>query len=246
VLQDAVSELVGMPTLKVLSRVLDIEERKLTEKEQCDLGARLITAQEEERARISRELHDDIGQRVALLIFELHELSLRAGELDLGTGEQLQHLYESAKEIASAVHELSHKLHPAILLKVGLRAAIQNLCRHVEQCGVAVQFTAKDIPTKLGDDVSLCIFRVTQEALNNVLKHSGAHQVSVELVGQSRSVRVRIVDSGQGFDPKRGDSHAGLGLLSMRERVHLMGENSRLRLDQRGAPRLRSKFPWFR
>jgi signal transduction histidine kinase len=207
----------------VVSKVVDISEPKRTDKERLDLGARLIAAQEEERAHISRELHDDVGQRVALLTIELQELAQQSAEVAPEQAKRLERLLENAKGIAFAIHQLSHKLHPVVLSMVGLRAAIRGVCSDMERQGLAVKFTAQNIPSPLPNDVSLCLFRIAQEALNNVRKHSGAKEVQVEIVGGTDSVRMRIADSGRGFDPKSSRFHAGLGLLSMNERVQLVG-----------------------
>jgi PAS domain S-box-containing protein len=219
---EAVRDAVGR-TVHLQGTVQDITERKQAERERLDLSARLITAQEEERSRIARELHDDLSQRLALLAIGLHELSQKPPKSKLEITASLRNLGERTNEIASDVHRLSSRLHPSILVRVGLVAAIRSLCNEIKQHGVDATLRYRDVPEALPNDVSMCLFRIAQEALANVVKHSGATQAEIELVGSVDHVRMRIADSGRGFDPTANDYRAGLGLLSMKERMRLVG-----------------------
>jgi PAS domain S-box-containing protein len=200
---------------------IDMTDRKRVEKERLDLSARLITAQEEERSRIARELHDSVSQRLALLAIKLHELSQKPPASKSKTTASLRALWEQTGEIATDIHHLSSRLHPSILTRIGLVAAVRSLCAELKQHGIDATLSYRNVPSFIPDDISLCLFRVAQEALSNVVQHSGAKQVWVEISGELGQLEMRIADSGHGFDPSN-DDHAGLGLLSMKERVRLV------------------------
>jgi signal transduction histidine kinase len=182
-----------------------------------DLGGRLLHAQDSERARIARELHDDVSQQMALLEIDL-ELLGRTLDDPSATADALGR----ARSVARSVHDLSHRLHPAKLRLIGLTAALKGLQRELSQAGVPIAFTSEDVPATLPPDVTLCLFRVAQEALQNAVKHSGARNIAMHVRGSPEHVALAIVDDGAGFDVKRawGD---GLGLLSMKERVEAAG-----------------------
>ena len=182
-----------------------------------DLGGRLLRAQDSERARLARELHDDVSQQLALLEIDLEQLGSSPDNSAL-TGEAL----DRARSIARSVHDLSHRLHPAKLRLIGLVAALKGLQREVSQAGIPVTFTHDDVPAALPPELTLCLFRVAQEALQNALKHSGADNVAVHLGATSEDVTLSITDNGTGFDV-RTSAARGLGLLSMKERVEAAG-----------------------
>jgi signal transduction histidine kinase len=180
------------------------------------LAGRLIATQEEERHRIARELHDDLGQKVALLNIEVSEISRKME----GRGQQaaLERLTEQAADIARDLRALSHELHPSHLDIVGLVASIRSLCAEVAQkCECQVTFSAGDVTNPIDPNVALCLYRVTQEALHNVAKHSRATRACVRLTQGPADLHLQIDDNGIGFDAAA--VHAGLGLASMRERV---------------------------
>ena len=182
-----------------------------------DLGGRLLQAQDSERARLARELHDDVSQQLALLEIDLELLSRNPDNTTL-TGEAL----DRARSVARSVHDLSHRLHPAKLRLIGLAAALKGLQREVSQAGIPVTFTHDSVPATLQPDLTLCLFRVAQEALQNALKHSGAGRVAMHLGLASDHLTLSIVDDGTGFDVGAA-SGRGLGLLSMVERVEAAG-----------------------
>jgi PAS domain S-box-containing protein len=182
-----------------------------------DLAGRLIASQEAERQRVARELHDDVSQKVALLNIEIDRLATRA-ELK-GYRAHLQRLSTRASEIATDVHNLSHELHPSKLHALGLVTTIEILCRDVAlRGGVHIDFSHDTLPEPIDADVSLCLYRVTQEALHNVVKHSRARQATVRLSSDEDYLLLHVADSGIGFDAEH-TGHGGLGLVSMRERV---------------------------
>ena len=199
----------------------DITDQKLAQEALEKIGGKLIEAQEEERSRIARELHDDICQRLALLSMELEQAN--RGANGLGGSQKIEEIRRHCAQIATDVQALSHKLHSSKLEYLGLTAAVRSFCHEFsEQYGVSVQFADDNVPNSLPREISLSLFRVTQEALQNALKHSGANQFSVTLRGASNEVQLEISDSGAGFDVEKATPARGLGLVSMQERVHLV------------------------
>jgi signal transduction histidine kinase len=180
-----------------------------------DLWSRLLRAQETERSRIARELHDDIGQQLAILTMDLDQI----GGADRDDARRLAtEAVVRAREIASDLHDLSHRLHPARLRLLGLVDSLQALRLELSQSGMAIVFTHDNVPSTLPSDLTLCLFRVAQEVLQNAIKYSKATKVSIHLDGRSNGVTLSIIDDGVGFDVD-AVWHKGLGLVSMRERV---------------------------
>jgi PAS domain S-box-containing protein len=202
----------------------DITERKKSEEKLAALRSRLARAQEEERARIARDLHDDTGQRLALLSIDLEQLKQASIELKSSLTHQLESLVQAASEITSDVHNVSRRLHPSQVELLGLQAALSNFCKDfAARNGMQIEFVNDGVQQKPKPDVSLCLFRVAQEAIRNVQKHSGARRAGVHLDEISGSLRLRISDQGSGFDAESHDLPQGLGLLSMQERLHTLG-----------------------
>jgi PAS domain S-box-containing protein len=199
----------------------DITDQKLAQEALEKIGGKLIEAQEEERSRIARELHDDICQRLALLSMELEQAN--RGSNGSSSSPKLEEIRRHCAQIAGDVQALSHKLHSSKLEYLGLAAAIRSFCREFsQQHDVIVQFSDETVPSFLPRDISLSLFRVTQEALQNALKHSGAKQFSVRLQGSTNEIQLEVNDRGVGFDVERTKLDSGLGLVSMEERVHLV------------------------
>ena len=180
-----------------------------------DLGARLLQAQDSERSRIARELHDDISQQVALLSIDL-ELLLGAVQPDTEplAGEALNR----AQDLARSVHDLSHRLHPTKLRLIGLVPALQALQRELSRSDTTIAFTHEGVPANLPLDLTLSVFRVVQEAVQNALKHGRARTVTVDLRGGSNVLALTVSDDGVGFDVDAAWGE-GLGLISMGERI---------------------------
>jgi signal transduction histidine kinase len=190
-----------------------------------DLGSRLLQAQETERSRIARELHDDINQQVALLTMDLEVVGVADhDEVKRLAAEALAR----AQEIGKSVHDLSHRLHPAKLRLIGLVAALQALRLELSQSGIAIAFTHDNVPSTLSADVTLCLFRVVQEALQNAIKYSKAREVSVHLAGSPLGLTLSVVDDGAGFDVDAVWGK-GLGLVSMKERLEAIGGSLEIR-----------------
>ena len=176
-----------------------------------DLGARLLNAQESERARIARELHDDISQQMALLQIDLE---LLGGTAQGDAVAMADDAVNRAQDIARSVHELSHRLHPAKLRLMGLVSALKGLQRELSQSGLTATFTHDAIPATLPAELTLCLFRIAQEALQNAAKHSGTARVAVRLNCGDNGLALTIEDEGVGFDVSAG-WRRGLGLISM-------------------------------
>ena len=202
---------------------LDITDRKLAEEALSSVSRRLIEAQEQERTWIARELHDDINQRIAMLAVDLDVLQQEPAHSEVELHNRLDELRVRLAEIGSEIQAISHRLHSSKLEYLGLVAAGKGFCKEVaEHNKVIVDFTAEDIPSSVPQDVSLVLFRVLQESLNNGIKHSGAEHFEVQLRGMSGNIQLKVRDHGIGFDAAAAMVSRGLGLISMRERVSLV------------------------
>jgi signal transduction histidine kinase len=184
-----------------------------------DLGSRLLNAQESERSRIARELHDDISQQLAVLNIDLQRLR----QTVRGPGEALcAEAGTLVQDITTSVRDLSHRLHPVRLGLLGLVGALDGLRREMAQPGVSITFTHENIPPTLPSDLTLCLFRIAQEALQNACKYSRARNVSVDLRVLPEGIALTIVDDGVGFDVEAVWGR-GLGLISAQERIEGIG-----------------------
>jgi PAS domain S-box-containing protein len=196
----------------------DITLRKQMEEALTGIGRKLIAAQEQERARIGRELHDDIAQRLALLAIELQQLQENPSEMQ----ERVQALRKRTSEIANDVQALSHELHSSKLEYLGAVAGIKSWCREFgERQGVEIKFKA-DVDSAIPSEIGVTLLRILQEALQNAVKHSGVKRLEVELSEQSNEIHLKISDAGKGFEIEEARQSRGLGLASMEERVRLV------------------------
>ena len=211
---------------------VDITERKLSEESLQSLSGRLIRAQEEERARIARELHDDFSQRMALQSIGLGQLWKRLPESEVEERARVWKMLKGSQDMTDDMHSLSHQLHSSKLEHVGLVAALDGLCREIgEKYRIDIQFTNCEFPVNLPKDVALCLFRVAQEALGNVVKHSQSKNAHVELGANENGVSLRIKDEGKGFDPHDSNPSAGIGLVGMTERLRLVAGRLSIRSE---------------
>jgi PAS domain S-box-containing protein len=202
---------------------IDITDLKRAEEALSTVSRRLIDAQEEERTRIARELHDDISQRIALQALNLESLKealpASATELERGIGE----VQDQISDLARDIEGLSHRLHSSKLDYLGLEVAAAGFCKEVsERQGVEIDFNCENVPKRLSQEISLCLFRVMQEALQNAIKHSGSRHFDVSLRGGLNEIQLTVLDSGIGFDPEKSMNGRGLGLTSMKERLKLV------------------------
>jgi signal transduction histidine kinase len=205
-----------------------------------DLGGRLLTAQEAERSRIARELHDDIGQQLALLEIDLELLDSAAPEKANEIVDEAQH---RAHTIAKSVSALSHRLHPAKLRLIGLVSALHGLQRDLARSDLSIAVEDKNVPPALPPDLTVCLFRVAQEALQNALKYSKARQVTLRLRGEADQVVLTIVDDGVGFDVDEAWGR-GLGLISMEERLEALGGSVDIRSKGGGGTAIEVRVPF--
>ena len=218
--------LLVLASLSLLIIYLLFEPKRLhaARNEQMRLSGMLINAQEVERARVASELHDDFSQRLAILSLGLETAAEMVPESPAEANRQMHELVNSASELGADLHTLSHRLHSATLEKLGLTAGVGALCEEfTAQRGIQVVFSHKDVPRSVLPEVSLCLFRIVQEGLRNVQKHSGAAQAKVRIERMGDTLHLSISDEGAGCDVKDGAGRQGLGLWSMRERVRLVG-----------------------
>jgi signal transduction histidine kinase len=204
-----------------------------------DLGARLLDAQETERSRIARELHDDISQQMALLTIDLE---LLGASVEPPSEKLAGETLTRAHSIAKSVHDLSHRLHPAKLRLIGLVSALHALRQELSQSGIAIDFTHANVPATLPPDLTLCLFRIVQEALQNAIKYSRARKVWVTLSGVPDALALTIADDGVGFDVEAAWGK-GLGLVSMRERLEAIGGTLRISSKPGDGTRLEATVP---
>jgi len=206
--------------------------KKTLDDSRSRVSRRLVDAEEQERARIARELHDDINQQLALLAVNLdcmkQGLSTSAAELRCEIGEASK----TVKDLVNDVQALSHRLHSSKLEVLGLAKAAAGFCRELAQrLGLEIEFHAENVPEELPTEISFCLFRVLQEALQNASKYSGSRRFQTSLVGGSNEILLTVRDPGIGFDPEEAMKGSGLGLTSMRERMRLV--DGTLSIDSR-------------
>ena len=206
-----------------IGSAIDVTDRKLAQQALERISGQLIEAQEKERSRIARDLHDDICQRLALLSMEIDQANRISEASPATTQNTLDEIRKHCSEIAVDVQSLSHRLHSSRLDYLGIGAAIRGFCQEFSrQHKVHIEFTEKHVPTDLPNEISLCLFRVTQEALHNAVKYSGVGEFAVELTAAAGEIQLVVRDSGAGFDVEAAKRGGGLGLVSMQERVHLV------------------------
>ena len=207
----------------VLSVIADITERKQAEEAMASFSRRLLEAQEAERTRIARELHDDINQRLALVAVTLKTTQQTLPNAAGKASSLLDEAGGRVCDLANDIQALSHRLHSSKLEYLGLEAAASGFCKELaKRQNVEIDFQCDALPEDLPREVSLCLFRVLQEALHNAVKYSGVNRFEVSLHGALREIQLRVHDPGAGFDAKMASNGNGLGLTSMRERLKLV------------------------
>jgi signal transduction histidine kinase len=200
------------------------KQLELAKERQRHLSGMLINAGEKERSRVASELHDDFSQRVALIALKLENLEETISPLSKEANLQIRELANSTSELGVDLHTLSHQLHSSTLESLGLVSAIRALCNEFSaQQAVEVDFTSDGTPRSIHPDAALCIFRIVQEGLRNIKKHSGAQQALVRLRVTDAKLNVRVIDKGCGFDMNEVRHREGLGVRTMEERVRLLG-----------------------
>jgi PAS domain S-box-containing protein len=202
---------------------VDITDRKLAEDALATMGRRLIEAHEEERRWIARELHDDIVQRIALVAVELERRDSGAPTSTIDMPDHIQQALHRLSDLGKDVQALSHRLHSSKLEYLGFVNAAKSFCRELsEQRKVQIEFKHSDVPPGIPKEISLCLFRVLQEALQNAVKHSARQDFTVEVHGTKEGINLTVNDSGIGFDWQDAMNRRGIGLISMRERLRLV------------------------
>jgi signal transduction histidine kinase len=230
--------------LRMIGIVADINERKLAEAALASMSQRLIEAQEQERTRIARELHDDIGQRLALLAIELEELQQNSPDLPVEVRSRVVELQKQTSHIATDIQSLSHELHSSKLQYLGIAVAMRSFCKEFgEQQKVEIDFEIHDLPSPLSPAISLCFFRVLQEALHNAAKHSRVRHFEVRLWGTSGEIHLTVRDSGAGFDTDAARKGRGLGLTSMQERLKLVDGELSIDSHLKGGTTIHARVP---
>jgi signal transduction histidine kinase len=230
--------------LRIIGVVADVTERKRAEEALAGVNRKLIEAQEIERTRIARELHDDIGQRLALLTIELEQLRQKFPDLPAELLHRIGDLRNHSSGIATDVQSLSHELHSSKLEYLGIVMAMKGFCKELsEQHNVEIAFAHDGIPRTLPQEISLCLFRVLQEALHNAVKHSAARHIEVEVRGATDAIALTVRDSGVGFDPEATMNNRGLGLVSMQERVGLVRGEISITSKPTGGTEIRVRVP---
>jgi signal transduction histidine kinase len=211
--------------------MVETGKRRVAESALKDVSRYLIGTAEQERRRIARELHDDVNQKMALLSIELDRLQSDIAFSHPALRERLSHLLRDANAISSDISRVSHELHSSALEFLGLVPALRRLCRDFsEHHDTHVAFKAAEATGVISPELSLCLFRIAQECLTNVARHSGARSVDVQLMRQGiHGLQLTVIDDGRGFDASKVDEKGGLGIISMRERLRLVGGHLTLR-----------------
>jgi PAS domain S-box-containing protein len=224
-------------TLNYTGFIQDISERKQAEemlreheKELMMLTGRLISTQEEELRRLSRELHDDLTQRLAVLAMDAGMIEKQLRPLKTPAAQETRDLKGKLIEVSEVVHDLSRQLHPSILDDLGLAQAVQSECAvFTRRTGITLSFKAHDVSDSIPNGIALCIYRVIQEGLRNIATHAKTNEARIILQGIDGSVDLLIQDLGIGFDVREVKEKPGIGLTGMRERVRLVGGTMSLR-----------------
>jgi PAS domain S-box-containing protein len=224
--------------------VFDVTERKEIEQERVELSGRLIRAQEEERSRLARELHDDFSQRVALLSTELQIVLGAVDDSQSIIREGLHKLLNRVNEIGVDVHALSHSLHSSKLDILGLSRSVSSFCREFsEQHKIRIDFEQAALPESIPSETALCLFRVVQEGLQNVNKYSHASRVEVRLTGGPTEISLNLSDNGIGFDLSQNYASHGIGILSMKERARMLDGTFEIRSAPMNGTHITMKIP---
>jgi PAS domain S-box-containing protein len=231
--------------IRLVGMTADITERKSAQDELAKVGGRLIEAQEQERTRIGRELHDDIGQQLAIVGIGLANLDGLLLGSSAKVRRHIKKLQKRVSEISTDVGAISQELHSSKLELLGLNVAVRSLCQEFARFyKVKIDFVGKDLPRQLPKDISLCLFRVAQAALSNGVKHSQARQFAVQLVKMPGAIHLSVRDDGVGFAPETATNQRGLGLISMRERLTLVGGTMEIRSKPRGGTEIFCSVPF--
>ena len=229
--------------LRVIGMVADVTDQKRAEETLSGMTRKLVEAQEQERTRIARELHDDINQRLALLAIGLNQLREKHDDLPSEARDHVLELQQMTADLCSGVYALSHELHFSTLDLLGLSKGMSSWCKTFgERHKIEIDFKNGYVP-QLPQEISLCLFRVLQEAVHNAAKHSGVKRVDVQLVENSGEIHLIVRDSGKGFDIEAASQSRRLGLTSMQERVRLVDGTIAIESKPMGGTAIRVRVP---
>ena len=202
---------------------VDISEQKEAEEAARDLAGRVINAQEQERARLARDLHDDVTQRLARLAIDAGRIE-RAHSLDAETEHLITGVREGLVRLSEDVHAISYELHPSAVIDVGLVEALRAECEQVSaRAPIVAKMTLRNLPAAIPSDMAIGLFRIAQEALRNAVRHGRASKANVFLWGVDDGLQLVVEDDGVGFNPNERKKRQSLGLASMGERTRLLG-----------------------
>ena len=211
----------GNPLQNAIARVA--LERHRAESALQSLTGKLLEAQEEERRRIARELHDGLNQQLAMLAVELGMLARQVRAEDTEIFDSIMKLRQRTEGLSNDVRLMTHQLHPAALEHLGLVSALRGHCAEKSlHDGIDVEFSVGCEPGQIPGEVAICLYRIVQEALGNIIKHSGAKEAKVHLTREPDEIRLSIIDAGSGFIPNETRRRNGLGLISIRESVQIV------------------------
>jgi PAS domain S-box-containing protein len=206
-----------------IASAIDISDLKAARAALSNLSGRLMEAQEQERARVARELHDDVNQRMSFLAIELAQLRSTLPDSAADARGQMDALYDGVVALGRDIQAISHRLHSSKLAHVGLATAAASFCSEASTLhGLRIEFVHEHVPPDLPEGVAVSLFRVLQESVSNVVKHSGARRCMVTLRGVEDRVRLDVIDDGRGFEVNAALTGRGLGLISMQERLRLV------------------------
>jgi signal transduction histidine kinase len=210
---------------------------------QLQLSGLLINAQEQERSRLASELHDDFSQRLALLALQLGDAAKSLPEPD-ALKQRLEELKLSTSELGGDLHTVSHRLHSSTLDTLGLVKGLRALCREFNaRQGIEIDFASENVPHDIHPDVALCLFRIVQEGLQNLKKHSGARKGQVRLRKHANILFLTLSDDGSGFDATKQIPKAGLGIRSMQGRARLLGGQFEIHSKPRKGTKIEVRVP---
>ena len=225
--------------LLIVYLLFERKQLKQAREAQEQLSGLLINAQEQERSRLAAEIHDDFSQRLAVLSLRLETVAERVSESMPETNRQMEELLQLASQLGEDLHTLSHRLHSSTLEGLGIVAGVGSFCKEFNaQHGTQVAFSHHNIPPSVSAEVALCLFRIVQEGLRNVQKHSGAAHAEVKLEMLDGELHLSISDDGAGFNVKDGATPQGLGLCSMRERARLVDGRFKIHSEKEKGTRI--------
>jgi PAS domain S-box-containing protein len=242
---------IGVPRLNLdgsfagfIGSCMDVTENRLAEQTLANMGRKLIEAHEEERTWIARELHDDINQRIALLTVQVAQWAQDLPESGTEVTDRIRHFRRDLAGLGNDIQALSHRLHSSKLDYLGIAAAAKSFCKEMcERQKLEIAFSHAGIPPNLPKEIALCLFRVLQEALQNAIKHSGKRSFTVELQGSLGEIELTVKDLGVGFDQQDAINRRGLGLISMRERLQLVGGELSIKSEPNHGTTISARVP---